>query len=67
MNPQMILQMILQNCPQVQNNPMFQNAMQMMNGGNINGIQGLVQNVCQAKGVSVQDMQAELMRRFGMR
>lgn len=67
MNSQMLLQMMLQNNPQIRNNPMFQSAMQMMNGGNVNGVQQLVQNLCQSKGVSVENMQAELMKQFGMR
>lgn len=67
MNSQMLLQMMLQNNPQIRNNPMFQSAMQMMNGGNVNGVQQLVQNLCQSKGVSVENMQAELMKQFGIK
>lgn len=54
-NPQMFLQQIAGNS-QVMQNPMIKNAVDMAQRGDSQGLENLVRNIGQQKGVNVDDM-----------
>lgn len=60
-NPQALMQNILNN-PQFSQNPMMQNAMDLYNKGDVQGLQNLAQNLAKSQGVSLDD----LRKQFGI-
>lgn len=52
-NPQQYAINMLQSNPQIKNNPMIQNALQMAQQGNVNGVKQLAQNMAQTNGVDL--------------
>lgn len=53
MNPNAIINMFMQNNPQIQNNPMIKNAMQMAQQGDAKGIEQMARNIAKEKGVDI--------------
>ena len=60
-NPQALMQNILNN-PQLSQNPMMQNALDLYNKGDVQGLQNLAQNLAKSQGVSLDD----LRKQFGI-
>lgn len=58
MNPMMLIQQ-LKNSP-IMNNPTMQNAMQMYESGNVQGLQNLANNICNQRGVKLSDIQKQI-------
>ena len=63
MNPQIILNQMLNkiNC---NGNPMLQNAIQMYNNNDVNGLRTLAENVAKQKGVDLNQLQQQLQSNF---
>lgn len=62
-NPkQYVMNMIAQN-PMIKNNPILQNALQLAEKGNEQGLKELANNVTQSKGMNLQD----IMSHFGIK
>lgn len=57
---------MLKNNPAIKNNPMMQNALQMAQQGNEQGLQQLVQNVAKSKGINLNELQEQVRSRFGL-
>lgn len=66
MNPNQIVSQMLKNNPAIKNNPMMQNALQMAQQGNEQGLQQLVQNVAKSKGINLNELQEQVRSRFGL-
>lgn len=60
----MIMDMIKK---QAGNNPIMNNAIQMMEKGDKEGVEKLVRNVCQEKGINPDDAMKQIMSQFGMK
>ena len=52
------------NSPQVQNNPMVKNAMQMYQSGNTNGLKSMAENLCKERGITIDEAKQKLMNMF---
>lgn len=65
--PKMILQQMMMKQNPMMNNPMIKNAMGMANINNVQGLQSLAQNLCKEKGLNIQDLQRQVMQRFGIK
>lgn len=64
MNPmQMILNQMI-NSPQVQNNPMAKNAMQMYQNGDSNGLKSMAENLCKERGITIDEAMQKVMSMF---
>lgn len=64
MNPmQMILNQMI-NSPQVQNNTMAKNAMQMYQNGDSNGLKSMAENLCKERGITVDEAKQKVMSMF---
>lgn len=70
MNPMMIISMLKQGgnpqamamqMLQQSNNPLANNALQMMNNGDSKGIENMVRNLCKEKGINPDDMLKQVM------
>ena len=53
MNPMEIMLQRMMNSPQVQNNPLARNAMEMYKNGNSKGLQEMAENLCRENGTSI--------------
>ena len=63
-NPQqMIMNMMRQNAG---NNPVMNNALQMMEKGDTKGIEQLCRNLCNERGISADEMMNQIKNQFGM-
>lgn len=60
----MIMDMIKK---QAGDNPIMNNAIQMMEKGDKEGVEKLVRNVCQEKGINPDDAMKQIMSQFGMK
>lgn len=60
-NPQALIQNAMNN-PQIQNNPITKNAMDMYSKGDMSGLKNLAMNLAKEQGVSLED----LMKSFGI-
>ena len=67
MNPMEIMLQRMMNSPQVQNNPLARNAMEMYKNGNSNGLQEMAENLCRENGTSIEEMKKSIMQRFSLR
>lgn len=56
-NPQAMAMQLLQQS----NNPLANNALQMMNNGDSKGIENMVRNLCKEKGINPDDMLKQVM------
>ena len=65
MNPMMnIIKNKIINDPQIKNNPMAQNAMQMIQSGNTQGLKSMAENMCKERGITVEQAKEEVMKLF---
>lgn len=64
MNPMNIIKNKIMNDPQIKNNPMAQNAMQMIQSGNTHGLKSMAENMCKERGITVEQAKEEVMKLF---
>ena len=65
MNPMMnIIKNKIMNDQQIKNNPMAQNAMQMIQSGNTQGLKSMAENMCKERGITVEQAKEEVMKLF---
>ena len=60
---QMILNQMI-NSPQIQNNPMAKNAMQMCQSGDSNGLKSMAENLCKERGITIDEAKQKVMSMF---
>lgn len=64
-NPmQMMLNQMMSN-PRIKNNPMAQNAIQMYQNGDIQGLQNMAENICKERGMTTDEAKQKIMGMFG--
>ncbi len=64
MNPMDIIKNKIMNDPQIKNNPMAQNAMQMIQSGNTQGLKSMAENMCKERGITLEQAKEEVMKLF---
>lgn len=64
-NPQAFIQQIMNNS-QIMQNPIMQNAMQMYQSGDTQGLQAMAENLCKERGTTPQQIQEMIKKQFGM-
>lgn len=64
MNPMNIIKNKIMNDPKIKNNPMAQNAMQMIQSGNTQGLKSMAENMCKERGITVEQAKEEVMKLF---
>ena len=64
MNPAQLLLNQMMNSPQVQNNPMAKNAMQMYQSGDTGGLKTMAENLCKERGITVDEAKQKVMSMF---
>lgn len=67
MNPLNAILSRMMNSPQVQNNPMAKNAMDMYRKGDSQGLKTMAENLCRENGTTIEQMKNEVMQRFNLR
>lgn len=65
MNNQFILNQILRN-PQIQNNPMAKNAIEMYQRGDLKGLNEMANNIAREKGVNLNEITQNIKNQFGL-
>ena len=63
-NPQQAIQNIIESNPNVQNNPLAQNAMKMYQNGDTRGLQNMAENMCKERGITVDQAKQQVMGMF---
>ena len=63
-NPQQAIQNIIESNPNVQNNPLAQNAMKMYQNGDTKGLQNMAENMCKERGITVDQAKQQVMGIF---
>ena len=64
-NPQAFLQQAMQNS-QLMQNPIFKNAVDMMQKGDNKGLEEMARNLCAEKGINPDDALKQIKSQFGM-
>lgn len=64
-NPQAFLQQIMNNS-QIMQNPIMQNAVQMYQKRDTQGLQAMAENLCKERGTTPQQVQEMIKKQFGM-
>lgn len=64
MNPAQLLLNQMMNSPQVQNNPMAKNAMQMYQSGDTGGLKTMAENLCKEREITVDEAKQKVMSMF---
>lgn len=64
MNPMQIMLQKMMNSPQIQNNPMAKNAMQMFQSGDSKGLQQMAENLCRERGITLDEAKQKVMSMF---
>ena len=64
-NPQQFLQGMMNNS-QVMGNPMAKNAIEMMQKGDVKGVEQMARNLCKEKGVNPDEIMKQMKDKFGM-
>lgn len=64
-NPQAFMQNMMSNS-QVMQNPIINNAMQMYQKGDTDGLNRLAENMCKENGTSMEQMKNQIMKQFGI-
>lgn len=64
-NPQQFLQSMMNNS-QVMGNPMAKNAIDMMQKGDVKGVEQMARNLCKEKGVNPDEIMQQIKDSFGM-
>ena len=63
-NPQQAIQSIIENNPNVQNNPRAQNAIKMYQNGDTRGLQNMAENMCKERGITVDQAKQQVIVMF---
>ena len=63
-NPQQAIQSIIENNPNIQNNPLAQNAMKMYQNGDTKGLQNMAENMCKERGITIDQAKQQVMGMF---
>lgn len=63
-NPQQAIQSIIEGNPNVQNNPLAQNAIKMYQNGDTMGLQNMAENMCKERGITVDQAKQQVMSMF---
>lgn len=66
LNPQQLINMMMNN-PSVKNNPILNNAMQMYQKGDTQGLQNLAMNVCKERGIDMNEAINNIKSQFGIK
>lgn len=64
-NPQQFLQQMMNN-PQIANNPIAKNALELYQKGDSKGLNELANNLCKEKGINRQNFEKEILSKIGM-
>lgn len=67
MNPMQMIINKMMNSPQMQNNPMARNALEMYRSGDVKGLQNMAENICKENGTTTEDVKNRIMQQFGMK
>lgn len=65
MNPNALINSIMQNNPAIRNNPIINNAINMAQQGNTNGLKELTQNVAKERGIDLNQTIQNIRNTFG--
>ena len=65
LNPNFIIQQMMKN-PNLANNQLAQNALQMYQNGDKNGLNEMMNNLCRERGVTRENMEKQIRSMFGM-
>ena len=65
LNPNFIIQQMMKN-PNLANNQLAKNALQMYQNGDRNGLNELMTNLCKEKGITREDVEKQIKMMFGM-
>lgn len=65
MNNQFILQQLM-NSPQIRNNPMAQNALQMYQNGDSKGLNEMANNLAKERNIDLNEFTNKIKSQFGM-
>ena len=63
-NPHQAIQNIIESNPNIQNNPLAQNAMKMYQNGDTKGLQNMAENMCKERGITVDQAKQQVMGMF---
>ena len=63
-NPNMILEQMMKN-PNLANNQLAQNAIKMYRQGNSQGINEMMNNLCNEKGITKENIEKQIKQMFG--
>ena len=63
-NHQQAIQNIIESNPNIQNNPLAQNAMKMYQNGDTKGLQNMAENMCKERGITVDQAKQQVMGMF---
>ena len=63
-NPQQAIQSLIEGNPNVQNNPLAQNAIKMYQNGDTRGLQNMAENMCKERGITVDQAKQQVMGMF---
>ena len=64
-NPQAFMQNMMNNS-QFMQNPIINNAMQMYQKGDMDGLNKLAENMCKENNTTMEQMKSQIMKQFGM-
>lgn len=65
-NPQQFIQQMMSNS-QIMQNPMARNAVEMMQKGDMKGIENMARNLCKEKGIDPNEAMNQIKSQFGMK
>lgn len=65
LNPNFIIQQMMKN-PSLANNQLAQNALQMYQNGDKNGLNEMMNNLCRERGVTKENVEKKIRSIFGM-
>lgn len=64
-NPQEFMQQMM-NSPQIANNPIAKNAIELYQKGDEQGLNELANNLCREKGINRENFEKEILSKIGM-
>lgn len=64
-NPQKFMQQMM-NSPQIANNPIAKNAIELYQKGDEQGLNELANNLCREKGINRENFEKEILSKIGM-
>lgn len=64
-NPNFIIQQLMRN-PNLANNQLAQNALQMYQKGDRNGLNEMMNNLCKERGITKESVETQIKSMFGM-